>query len=150
MTVHMKLKNFKCELCEKSYKEKVDLKKHERKIHFCEICEEHFENLKQHNEEIHDEEVRLEKHFCTICGGNFENLKQHNEEEHVQLLHYCDKCLKEFETLRGLESHMKTKHSTIFSFFCDYCEKGFAEKFQIERHLEDHKRQFMREAKVKK
>jgi len=171
MSVHMKLKNFKCELCEKAYAEKADLKKHEQKIHFCAICEQHYGDLQQHNEEKHGEKADSKKlehfcticekyfenlkkhervHFCTICGQHFENIKQHNEEEHVKLLHYCERCLKEFEGIDDLEIHMKIKHSIIFSFFCDYCEKGFTKKFQIEQHMDSHKRQFRRGTQFKR
>ena len=123
MTVHKKEKNFKCEECGKSFGEKAQLKKHERLHLFT---------------------------YCAKCKDHFEDIKQHNEEKHSNLKHSCVSCYKVFERLRDLESHIKTKHSTIRSYFCDNCNKGFAEKFQIERHMKVHKKQFEREAKIKK
>ncbi|KAL7044370.1 hypothetical protein ACKWTF_001895 [Chironomus riparius] len=122
LTVHKKQKNFKCEQCDKAFGEKAQLKKHERLHLFT---------------------------YCAKCKGHFEDIKQHNEEKHSNLKHSCNSCFRVFERLRDLESHMKTKHSSIRSYFCDYCNKGFAEKFQIERHMKVHKRQFMREASIK-
>ena len=123
LTVHKKEKNFKCEECGKAFGEKAQLKKHERLHLFT---------------------------YCAKCKDHFENIKQHNEEKHSKLKHSCDSCFKVFERSRDLDSHVKTKHSAIRSFFCDYCKKGFAEKFQIERHMKVHKRKFMCESKVKK
>ncbi|XP_070505290.1 zinc finger protein 91-like [Chironomus tepperi] len=123
LTVHKKEKNFNCEECGKAFGEKAQLKKHERLHLFT---------------------------YCARCKDHFEDIKQHNGEKHSNLKHSCESCFKVFERLRDLESHIKIRHSTVRSYFCDYCDKGFAEKIQIERHMKVHKKQFLRDSQIKK
>ncbi|CAH1710771.1 unnamed protein product [Chironomus riparius] len=115
LTVHEQQRNFKCELCMKDFGEKAQLKKHKR---------------------VHS--LIKEITYCPKCRKNFKNIRQHYEEKHSNLKHICQSCFKRFKNLRDLEIHFKTKHSTFRSYFCDYCSKGFAEKFQIERHVKLH------------
>lgn len=76
--------------------------------------------------------------YCSICKGNFEDIKSHYETKHGHRKHTCESCFKKFPRPKDLRIHVKTVHSTYRNFFCDFCKKGFAEKFQIKRHMKIH------------
>lgn len=66
------------------------------------------------------------------------DIKIHYETKHNDLKHTCESCYKKFPRPKDLRIHVKTVHSTFRNFFCDFCKKGYAEKFQLRRHLKTH------------
>ena len=75
--VHERLKNHKCDLCDKNFGYSQTLKRHiesvyERmKKHKCKLCEKAFSqvaDLKRHINSVHE---RLRNHKCNQCGRVF-------------------------------------------------------------------------------
>ena len=97
-------KKYKCEQCEKSYKDRHSLDRHVTAKH----------NSKESNDE----------HKCDLCDSSYEdkcsldrhvkakhNLKGSNDE------HKCELCEKSFKYKFELNRHIRTLHKK-----CDFCE----------------------------
>ena len=89
-TIHLKIKQFKCDFCEKSYGFKSHLKDHQSRVHLgeipidrlpimkikvhqCDVCEKTFSNgghLIRHKVRIHNAK-ELTKIKCEICDQRF-------------------------------------------------------------------------------
>lgn len=81
---------FQCDLCEKSYRKKLDLKNHIQISHLNMII-----------------------HVCSYCGASFKyrsGLLLHTKRKHTSLDQVCDLCGKTFTTRIALEYH-RSSHS---------------------------------------
>ena len=117
LTVHQKIRGFKCEVegCHGAFGEKSQLTKH-MKTHF-------------------DKDLS----YCSFCKQHFDDIKDHFETAHGDLIDHCRFCFKRFSKQSSLKLHIKVFHTGEKNFFCDYCpNKGFAERFQLKRHLRRH------------
>ncbi|KAL0270447.1 UNVERIFIED_CONTAM: hypothetical protein PYX00_007859 [Menopon gallinae] len=65
-----------------------------------------------------------------------------NERKSGRLVCYYENCNKSFRIEQSLKKHMRLKHSSNseLRFFCDRCEKSFAEKCKLTRHVLSHER----------
>lgn len=117
LTVHLKVRSYKCEVagCYGAFGEKSQLTKH----------------MKTHSEK--------ESSYCSFCKQHFEEIKNHFETFHKDLTSHCKICFKRFSKESSLRLHIKVFHTMEKNFFCDLCpNKGFAERFQLKRHLRRH------------
>lgn len=124
---------FKCKLCNATYKRIGMLKLHMKNKHTdvssspCKICGNIFENesvLKKH---------MLDHYKCGICGIQFEELKylnRHNKVNHTHII--CSTCGKECSDKEKYEEHL-TEHSQ-----CDICGKRFDKQHKLKRHMKSH------------
>ena len=90
-TVHEKIKDFKCEICEKAFISNSDLKRHINAVHAktknfgctqCGKCFSQSGHLNQHIKSVH-EGIRENK--CALCDNSFsrsENLRRHLKDVH--------------------------------------------------------------------
>lgn len=96
-------------------------------------------------------------------------MKKHYEEVHADLEHICSCCHKRFKSKKILERHVKVRfkiqeiqklswllpgqvfHKIEKNFFCDFCGpgKGFAEKYQLRRHMLIHRQKLEKIAAAK-
>ena len=114
------LKPFKCDLCELSFREKYNLKKHIDGVHenqetfSCDKCDKIFnrqKSLLRHKDIRHNENPQ--KHECSICGNIFthkEHLRKHELCVHVDATHECQICQKKFKDSGKLTRHLGTVH----------------------------------------
>lgn len=117
LTVHQKIRGFKCEVegCHGAFGEKSQLTKH----------------MKTHSDR--------DLSYCSFCKQHFDDIKKHFDESHNDLTNHCKLCFKRFSKQSSLRLHVKVFHTFERNFFCDYCpNKGFAERFQLKRHLRRH------------
>lgn len=133
---------FPCEYCGKIYPSLYRLKRHIKRAHIPNVCDDcgaifydramYTRHRKQHNE---DKPAQ-----CTFCGKNFD--KQKNLSEHIRLqhkedgnVHKCDLCEKCFINASLLKNHIKT-HDKCFK--CKFCPKLFSSRYNLETHSVTH------------
>lgn len=154
-SVHTKERPFRCSRCDKSFHQSVKLKRHmlqhtgERPFE-CDICKKSFKtnyHLKEHRN-IHTTELH---HPCSTCDKRFadkNNLRRHQKIYHSPNKFTCElsTCKMELVSKHEYELHIKDHRSElVYSFICKFCEKGFKNKTDLERHERTHqvRRQFI-------
>ena len=149
--VHMQIRRHQCEICEKRFHKRTDLKIHLESIHVkqivtCEICDKIFTHstLKDyHLNRIHKELVEI--HTCDNCNKTFkfkDNLNKHQKARHclknnLKPVPKCNFCEINFETNQKCMDHMKAVHGEgiIESFECNICQQNLKEKRSLDHHI---------------
>lgn len=80
--------------------------------------------------------------YCAFCNKTIDDMKNHYEKVHPDLKSNCKFCHKRFKSSKIMERHVKVFHEVEKNFFCDLDLKGFAEKYQLRRHMQTHCRRF--------
>lgn len=146
-------KTFVCELCDKLYTTKGNLKLHIKIVHHgekllfpCSVatCEEKLSTRALRQEHLHKiHNIAREIFSCTHCDVHFLNkssLKDHINFTHQGVQFKCELCQKRFANLSNLTYHTKT-HISIedrkeqWNRFCDLCCEVFEYKSQLEYHM---------------
>ncbi|KAG8192302.1 hypothetical protein JTE90_002124 [Oedothorax gibbosus] len=107
--------SFDCEICEKTFESKKDLKIH---------------SIYHSTEEVHE---------CKLCGMQFEysfELIKHSI-NHRNPNNICEYCKKEFKNAERLRVHMAS-HTGEDPYFCVICGKGFKDSTRLKSHLQCH------------
>lgn len=131
---------YKCEYCEKTYKNQSTICKHKifhnyGKSLICHFCQRSFlyeSELKIHTR-AHTGKTPFE---CNKCNKKFPfkrnlniHLKIHLEEEHL-----CDVCGKSFKVKANLNKHMRFRHTENRPYACGKCKKSFKYNHGMTRH----------------
>ena len=88
---------------------------HEKKTHSCELCNKKFTlkgNLKKHVEAVH-EKVTFACEFCNETLSTRATLKRHVNSIHKKenkINHVCETCKKAFSSNAYLKNHVKSIH----------------------------------------
>ena len=159
-TVHLKVKSYVCQFCDKQYMNKYNLRTHLKlnhgaetdKVVKCSLCEKDVKNiytLKRHLRNVHKKKDCSE---CPICKEVLES--QASKMEHIGVKHPerkihccqdCDfKCLKE----TTLKNHNSQKHPELYPellqsmnnktkrcVVCPVCNKELQSKIMMMDHL---------------
>ena len=132
---------FECKVCRKSYKNKVNLKKHSCKptAEETRICKECGKSFNQRNHLL--EHMRIHSgekpYLCKTCGKLFNqesNLMKHMRIHNPQKLFKCEICDREFTQKGALTEHRKV-HLSAKPFVCLKCNKGFRHKHGLQHHM---------------
>ncbi|XP_018348345.1 PREDICTED: zinc finger protein 708-like [Trachymyrmex septentrionalis] len=127
--VHTENKPYKCGTCDRTFKHKCSMRRHEIshteiKPYHCEFCKRSFtrkENLKIHIEVKH----KLDKNYkCNVCKEIFttyERLENHTKKRHKGV-YECNQCLSTFIHYMDLKQHMKV-HTGEKRYICKTCLK---------------------------
>ncbi len=153
--VHMKIKDFKCDECNKTFGYSKDLKSHKLNICGrekqgviksldCTICDKQFTSrsgLWGHMKMIHE---GFSKRFkCEVCDKTFgyaKDIKRHKryvcgqEKQRLDRSDLCSLCGKVFKQNKTLKAHIWAVHEDR-RFQCDKCGK----LFKYTQHLSKHK-----------
>lgn len=148
LNVHTGVKPFQCDICNKPFREKHNLKLHiktthevTREKHYkcpqCSFRTYHKHNLRQHMNTHGD----VRPFACDVCSLKFtqkSHLKSHIKAKHSERTekdHKCPECSYQTDRRFSLTLHLST-HSDIKSFYCDTCKKSFSNKVRLKRHIE--------------
>ena len=125
VSVHEGIKKFSCHLCEKSFTDKTNMKRHIICVHegikqfSCHLCEKAFTkkvSMKRHISSVH-EGIKIVCHLCKKSFGRKYELKAHVLRIHKKIKnHICHECEKSFALSHDLKVHVKKVHK-IEEFF---------------------------------
>ena len=142
--VHQGERNFKCDICGKSfYKSNKYFAhiKHHTHIDACNICDKSFKDLKHHILHVHEDR----KTECGYCGKYFVRklLKIHIRKEHIISPNHqkittslkCGKCEYTTTNKYYLQNHNRRCQKPK-SFVCHVCKKCFSDSVKLKKHYE--------------
>ena len=136
--------NYKCDVCNKSFRLPCILKLHCNTIHnrktnyHCNICNKDFPTEVHAN--MHSKVHEDHKFECLICiDKTFARKMELNL--HVQTVHLgqrkyrCNECDRSFGTNYGMNSHIRQIHMNKRNYNCKICEKAFKSQANLESHI---------------
>ena len=115
--IHPSTKDYKCNECESTFKNKTSLRQHVNTVH-----------------------GKNEKNFkCNHCAYEFHRrpeLEKHLNAKHFAIARYkCDFCERAFAHNGSLYSHRVTKHLNKTLFKCELCDKSYTSNGSLTRHI---------------
>ena len=136
--------SFECTKCEKTFRLKLQLKRHLMKDHGehtdldCSQCDKTFpymRDLRIHVSSVH----KIERPFkCSSCDLSFSHegiLKEHMKVTHSGVEYFqCPKCSKFYPEKAYMVKHFGDAHPEIKDFSCDICGKVYPDKETLDRH----------------
>lgn len=133
---HTSTTTYKCDVCEKVYRNRQDLLKHKLFHNVdevqCDICGRTYENKLRLR-------VHLKYHMkasCPVCQHKTTRAKLSlHIKQHSSATYDCKVCGKVFRGQPNLGQHMRLVH-TSERYQCDLCIKIFKDKRSLIRHLE--------------
>ena len=146
---HERIKNFKCESCDKTFVSQGELTRHVKDVHLkirsirCDLCNKDlaggFFNLKKHMRRIHEGNEKLFK--CDHCQKGFSHkstMDLHRRRVHLnERLNPCEECNLTFATEKNLLRHRNICHINVNErriYSCTKCSKSFIEKKTLIKH----------------
>lgn len=156
MFKHTNEKPLRCEICDKYFKHRITLKRHQvthmdkieldklkkLKCHLCDYATRNSHNLKRH---IFTHTGSEKKASCTKCSMKFSDktqLKSHME-THLDATQRikkfkCNVCGFAFALSGNLNRHIASKHSATKPFACDKCPQKYSDPSSFKNHLRAH------------
>ncbi|XKL64657.1 hypothetical protein PGB90_004743 [Kerria lacca] len=143
--IHLNIRNYKCDICDKSFYTKQACEEH-RRIHTgerpfsCEICGKTFVagNALISHKRFHND---FYPHSCHMCPKKFKvrrslinHIRTHTGERPFK----CDLCTKTFNNSSQYSYHKKVTHSEARPFTCSLCGNCFKANKFLSRHMELH------------
>ena len=139
---------FNCNDCGASFIGKNHLKRHIDSLHLklkpyeCDQCNMSFaqkNHLNSHLKEVHQ---KIKAHKCQECDKLFSRksvLAKHVERIHLKIQpskkFICKECNAPFELKHHLEHHMNKVHLNVKPYECNFCQKAFFIKAQLNEHV---------------
>ena len=152
--VHLGLRPFKCDLCEKDFTQKSHLNTHHKNVHlkvedsrfYCHSCSKYFTSTQKLDEHVIRIHSVAKRYTCEECGyaTNTKRYLLRHSFSHKDLSEYpfhCKDCKRRFIFQSDIEAHYKTCNLTEEQkdiqkknpkYFCDICGSYFIK-------LSDHK-----------
>ncbi|XP_077275204.1 uncharacterized protein LOC143904411 isoform X2 [Temnothorax americanus] len=148
--VHAKLKNFTCDLCNRSFASKATREDHRRthtgeRPYVCDSCGKTFKSkasLYIHSK-LHTD---VFPHACSYCTKRFRRRQEvlaHVTTHTGEKNHGCDVCERKFRVKSELARH-KLIHSENKPFICVKCGLAFRQKRYLNNHLKSRHKESLR------
>eukprot|EP00058_Branchiostoma_floridae_P005591 XP_002591079.1 hypothetical protein BRAFLDRAFT_119068 [Branchiostoma floridae] len=140
-------KPHKCHTCGKGFKQKADLKKHQRihtgeKPYRCEVCGKAF-NVKSNLTTHTLTHSGVQPCVCGECGKGFThagNLQKHKRIHTGEKPYKCQHCDMRFTMSGDLKRHVIRNHTKEFPHRCKVCNKGFVAPSHMRTHMQNQHR----------
>ncbi|XP_065572871.1 endothelial zinc finger protein induced by tumor necrosis factor alpha-like isoform X2 [Artemia franciscana] len=138
------IKQYICDVCDKSFSNGSRLKRHQRmhtgeKPFKCDVCEKAFSQSNSLN--YHQRVHRGEKPFkCDVCEKTFSvssNLTTHQRVHTGVKPFKCEACEKTFSQSSSFIKHQRV-HTGEKPFTCDVCDKTFSQSDYFIKHQRVH------------
>ncbi|XP_055698097.1 zinc finger protein 595-like [Phlebotomus papatasi] len=141
----IKGQKLKCQLCFKEFSKSgfgYHLKQYHEKIknEKCEICNRVFgcrSTLNNHMKSLHGTERNFSCKECSQAFKTLSSLYIHRKQVHDDKRFSCELCYKKFAFRKQLTEHLLI-HSKEQTHFCKICRKGFRVKANLSKHLRVH------------
>ncbi|XP_018057196.1 PREDICTED: zinc finger protein 189-like isoform X5 [Atta colombica] len=141
---HNNGRRFVCNKCNKSFKHKQLLQRHQlvhsdNRPHACKFCNSSFKtkaNLINHQ----STHTGQKKYLCEICKQQFAHktsLTLHYRWHNGQKPYTCTVCQKSFSQNGNLQEHMRI-HTGEKPYSCDFCGRKFTTSSQFKLHVKRH------------
>jgi len=136
---HEKLQVQNCQVCSKVFTSKGALKSHIQSVHMgikqfkCDQCDYQCNGKKalEIHKNVHLAEEEKEKFICDECGSGYSTLiqlKRHNRRVHQKERNCeCPHCPpgKKFFQYSEMLAHMREVHQIDKKYVCSHCDRGF-------------------------
>ncbi|XP_065572779.1 zinc finger protein ZFP2-like isoform X3 [Artemia franciscana] len=141
---HVKIKQYICDVCDKSFSQSSIFIKHQRvhtgekpfKCDMCKKCFSESSSLKVH-ERLHSGEKPFKCDLCEKTFSKSSHLTQHQRVHTGDKPFKCNICEKTFSQSSNLINH-KRLHTGEKPFKCDVCEKTFSQSSSLIKHQRLH------------
>ncbi|KAJ8706854.1 hypothetical protein PYW07_012932 [Mythimna separata] len=137
--------SYKCEECQRCFREKNYLTRHVRNMHTgekpykCEECQLFFSqkgHLINHNR-THTGEKPFKCEECQLCFSQKGNLRKHIRTHTGEKPYKCEECQLCFSQKSHLTNHIRT-HTGEKPFKCEECQLCFSQKSHLTNHIRTH------------
>ena len=144
---HLKTRNFICDLCQKGFLLKPDLKIHvinmhtENKPYKCEQCDSCFKRVSSlyTHQKTHETTRNEQCPICQKCFKNKESVRRcMNNHSRVKQDYPCtwNGCKTSLKSPEGLKSHLRRAHiAPKERVKCDICSKDYSDQSDLRRHI---------------
>ena len=144
--IHLKLRPYKCDICDKDFPYLYTKKIHMKSIHLikeflCDQCEKRFESLQKlqrHEYAVHDIQHDLKIYKCDACeysSIHLQNVKNHKL-QHMANKIMCKEegCSRTFKVQSQLRIHVSDVHVNKGIIKCDLCDKVLKSTSGMKKH----------------
>ena len=129
-------KQWKCQLCDKSFVDRQDLKRH-AVTHLSKTARDEIV-AKASSITPKDNGDSMAERPESLASNSTESKVQETPQSLVEL-YICDVCGKTYNKQYSLSLHRQTKHTEGDDFKCDQCERGFPTALTLKEHKKNHK-----------
>eukprot|EP00090_Calanus_glacialis_P040080 TRINITY_DN69855_c0_g1_i1.p1 TRINITY_DN69855_c0_g1~~TRINITY_DN69855_c0_g1_i1.p1 ORF type:complete len:331 (-),score=80.68 TRINITY_DN69855_c0_g1_i1:43-930(-) len=137
--VHDKIRDHVCPLCQKTFQTRTHLRNHVTKVHLglkdeCPICGKHVQDLKNHQNFVHNKVANFPCDQCDRKCITSTALKLHVSSVHLGEKVECPVCGEKI-CKAYLNGHIRRQHQAREKFECELCGKPYTCRSYLAKHI---------------